>query len=123
MRRSAPAVALTLLALSTGAAHAQDLAAGGKTFQQKCMMCHTVTPGAKAITAPNLLGVSNRRAASTDFAYSPALKASKMVWTSATLDKFLTGPSQLVPGTRMTVTIPDPAQRANVVAYLMTLKR
>jgi len=51
-----------------------------------------------------------------------ALKSSGLSWTKATLDRLLTAPSKLVPGTRMVVAMPDPKPRADVVAYLARLK-
>lgn len=37
------------------------------------------------------------------------------------LNTFLTAPAKLVPGTRMFISIADPQQRADVIAYLKTL--
>lgn len=112
-------LASAALAASSVAARAAD---GTVLFKQRCMMCHTVTPGAKANLAPNLAGLLNRKAGSQPFVYSPALKNSKIVWSSSTLDQFLRSPSKMVPGTRMIVTVADDAQRAALVAYLVTLK-
>lgn len=103
-------------------AAAQDAGAGATIFRQRCSLCHVVKPGVHGSIAPNLSGVAGRRAASTDFAYSPALKASQLKWDKATLDRFLTAPAKLVPGTRMVFAVPDPKQRADLVAYLLTLK-
>ena len=93
---------------------------GALLFQQRCAACHAVTPGARTVLAPNLAGVLNRKAASTAFNYSPALKASNLTWTRANLDRFLQGPGQMVPGTRMVITISDPAQRAAVLNFITT---
>jgi cytochrome c5 len=58
-----------------------------------------------------------------DFArYSAALKASNLLWTEETLDKFLVSPMAMVPGTFMPMLIPDDKTRADVVGYLSTLK-
>lgn len=114
-------VAMAMAVSSVGAV-AQSPAAGGATFKQRCLMCHTITPGAKGAAGPNLSGVGNRTAAGTAFAYSAALKQSKVKWTAANLDKFLAAPSKMVPGTRMFVGIPDSKKRAEVVAYLLSLK-
>lgn len=112
--------AFAMIPTLSAPAMAQD---GGALFKQRCMMCHSVTPGAKPGMGPNLAGVGGRAAASTDFKYSPALKASKLKWDTATLDKFLSGPGKLVPGTRMVISVPDAKQRAALVAYLATLKK
>lgn len=114
------ALVLTQLAVP---AVAQDAKAGATIFRQRCSLCHVVAPGVRTGMGPNLAGLSGRPAASTDFGYSAALKASKLKWDKATLEKFLTAPGKLVPGTRMVYAIPDPVQRAQVVAYLLTLKK
>ena len=84
-----------------------------------CRACHSVKPDGKSGLGPNLNGVVGRPAASVPgFAYSPALKASKLTWDKATLDEYLAGPTKKVPGTRMPISTPDPAKRAAIIAYL-----
>jgi cytochrome c len=108
-----------LACLSVAApAAAQDAAAGKILFQQRCQMCHTVAAGQPHGIGPSLAGVGGRKAASTAFTYSDALRKSGLTWDAATLDRFLAGPSKLVPGTRMVVAISDPKQRADAVAFL-----
>ncbi len=109
------------LVLSAGAAHAQDAAAGGMAFQQ-CAECHS--PGNSDGAGPGLKGVVGRRAGSKDgFIYSPAMKKSTVVWNDATLAAFLADPRAVVPGTTMAYTGDDDAkERADLVAYLKTLK-
>lgn len=91
---------------------------GATVFRQRCQSCHTAVAGQPARIGPNLAGVVGRKAAATAFNYSPALKASGVTWSRANLDRYLAGPGRMVPGTRMTVALPDPAQRAALVAYL-----
>lgn len=124
--RSKPAALFLAAALIAGAAMpatAADIATGSTLFHQRCMMCHVIGPDEAPTMAPNLFGVVGRPAASTQFAYSSALKASKIVWTKEVLDQFLKAPGKMVPGTRMVFNIPDDTMRANVVAYLATLKK
>jgi cytochrome c len=54
--------------------------------------------------------------------YSEALKASGLTWTTENLDRFLISPMAMVPGTFMPMLIPDDKTRADVIAYLATLK-
>ena len=91
---------------------------GGQVFKQRCQACHSATAAKITPLGPNLAGVVGRKAASAKFAYSPALKGSKLVWTRANLDKYLTAPMKMVPGTRMVVAVPDPAQRAALIDFL-----
>ncbi|MEY4159454.1 MAG: hypothetical protein RLZZ136_75 [Pseudomonadota bacterium] len=99
-----------------------SLADAPAAFAQ-CSTCHTIRAGVNAI-GPSLHGVVGRKAgALADYAYSPALKASGKVWDEATLDTWLAGPMQDVPGTKMTYAgLADPAKRKEIIAFLNTLK-
>ena len=115
-------LAIAALALAAPvAAQAQDATAGKAVFNQ-CTACHVYKPGAVGVAAPNHYGVVGRKAASTAFSYSAALKASKLTWTPETLNTFLKAPGKLVPGTRMVIMVTNDTQRANLIAYLATLK-
>lgn len=106
-------------ALAPAAAAGPD---GAALFRQRCASCHAVAPGAKSPLGPNLSGVVGRKAAASQFNYSPALKNSNLTWNRANLDRFLSGPARMVPGTRMVITVSDPAQRAAILNYLQTVK-
>ena len=126
MNLTIPLAAVAALALATGASAATakgDAAKGKILFGSQCMLCHSVAPGQEG-AAPNLAGVVGRKAASDPGfpAYSKALKASGLTWTAANVNKFLSGPAKLVPGTNMPITLSNPADRANVVAYLASTK-
>jgi cytochrome c len=114
-------LAATPLALAFPGAHAQDAAAGGMAFQQ-CADCHS--PGANDGVGPGLKGVFGRRAGTKDgFIYSPALAKARIVWDAAALDAFLADPKAAAPGTTMTWPgDADPKERADLIAYLRTLK-
>jgi cytochrome c len=58
----------------------------------------------------------------SDYNYSAALKNSGLTWDEATLDRWLTNPSALVPGTKMFFKIDDAQARADVIAYLKELR-
>lgn len=102
-----------------------DVENGKATFTTTCGVCHSVQTTGGPNQGPNLLGVVGRQAGSEPHftGYSPALKASKITWSTKTLDKFLTDPSAKVPGTLMPIQITDNKTRADVVAYLATLKK
>jgi cytochrome c len=113
---------LAASAVAGGTAFAQakgDPVAGKKVFM-RCIACHAVQPGAGAKMGPNLAGVVGRKSGSAaGFKYSAAMQKAKLTWNEAMLDKWLTKPSGLVPGTSMAFPgLPNPADRANVIAYL-----
>ncbi len=120
------ALVLVVVAWFSTSAFAQTAAdpARGKIVFLECQGCHAVAPGGPELIGPNLAGVYGRAAAAVPgYDYSPALKASGITWNSAKLDAWLTDPSAVVPGTKMAFTgIASPKLRADVIAYLQTLK-
>jgi cytochrome c len=95
-------------------------AARGKTLYQACQACHSVEDND---LGPRHRGVVGRHAGSVaDYNYSPALKSSGITWDPRTLDRWLTNPSALVPGTKMFFKIDDAQSRADIIAYLAQLK-
>lgn len=105
-----------------GGGQASALASAPAAFGQ-CASCHSLQPGKHGI-GPSLAGVYGTRAGDiAGYAFSPALKASGLKWDDATLDTWLAGPMQMVPGTKMTYAgMSDPAKRAELIAFLKTLK-
>ena len=120
-----------LLGLHSGAALARPTAAPapasppgdavrGKQLYQACQACHSVD---EDDVGPRHRGVFGRRAASVaGYPYSAGLKASKLVWDRRTLDAWLAGPQQLVPGAKMYFSLSSPRDRADVIAYLEQLR-
>ena len=111
--------------LLLGGATAVGKAAQGQAlFQDRCGLCHTAGPqDGDGGQGPALKGVVGRKAGSVPaFGYTAALKASGKVWTPAALNRFLADPSTDVPGTAMPVSTPDPKDRADLIAYLETVK-
>jgi len=117
-------LACGIFALSAGTAQAAsgDPAAGKAAFADQCASCHTVDPNTNGF-GPSLSGIVGRHAGSVaNFSYSAAMASAKLIWTPADIDAFLTSTTNKVPGTSMPVAIPDAALRANIIAYLETLK-
>jgi len=114
-----PAIALASLIALAASPSAQAGPDGATLFRQRCASCHVAPPNASFRMAPDLAGVVGRKAGTAPgFNYSPALKASKLTWTRANLDRFLQAPMRMVPGTRMVTSVPDSAQRTAILAYL-----
>lgn len=91
---------------------------GAKLYQSKCGGCHSIAANK---IGPAHKGVFGRKAAMVaGYNYSPALRAAKITWDAKTLDQWLQGPQKLVKGSRMYLVVPDPAQRAAIIAYLQS---
>ena len=122
MRRSLVLLAAALLcALAAPSASAADAVRGEEIYNSRCIACHS--PDANRV-GPKHRGVVGRSAGTVpDFNYSKALKGSGVVWTEATLDKWLTNPQAYIPGQRMNFKVADPADRADLIAYLMSLSQ
>jgi cytochrome c len=103
-----------------------DPAKGAAIFK-KCEACHDGTKGGPNKVGPNLWGVVGRPIAShPGYSYSAGMKAfsddSKKHWTFQLLSEFITSPKAEVKGTAMGFAgLPDPQDRADVLAYLRTL--
>jgi cytochrome c len=94
--------------------------ARGQALYKGCGGCHSINDND---IGPKHRGVVGRRAGSIeDYAYSAALKSSGLIWDEATLDRWLTNPSALVPGTKMFFKIDDAQSRADIIAYLKEQK-
>jgi cytochrome c len=116
---AAPALmaAVAVFAVPSGA---QSTPAGAQAFGM-CTACHTVAKGGRNGIGPNLSGLIGRRAGSVPgFTYSAAMKSSGLTWDAKTLDAFLAAPTKKVPGTKMPISVSDPAKRAAIIAYLTT---
>jgi len=110
-------------ATSSACAAEGDPAAGKAIFQRTCENCHAAAIGMNKV-GPSLWNVVGRKpAAVPDFAYSDAMKANKEVWTPTALDAYLADPRGDVHGVKMFFKgLPNPADRADVIAYLQSLK-
>ncbi len=117
--KSAAMVFVAAASLCAAAQPAGD-PARGKTLYQGCSACHSIDDND---IGPKHRGVVGRRAGSVgDYNYSAALKASGLTWDRETLDRWLSNPSALVPGTKMYFKLDSAQDRADVIAYLEQLK-
>jgi len=116
-------VAALAIGLLSAPAMAADAEAGAKVFKTQCAVCHSPVAG-KNMVGPSLFGVVGRVAGSAPgFKYSAANKGSGVTWDEANLDKYLPNPRAFIAGTTMTYAgLKNDAQRADLIAYLATLK-
>jgi cytochrome c len=126
------AAALTACADSLSAATAVETAAepplpggdaahGQELYETRCIACHSLDENR---VGPMHKGLFGRKAGSiADFDYSPAVKAAKIVWGDRTLNAWLTDPESVIPGQKMGYSVPDAADRADIIAYLKEATR
>ena len=101
-----------------------DPTKGQAVFDANCGTCHTAAKVSQDSTTLSLFGVVGRKSGSNaDFSYSPAMQSAGISWTSDKLDAYIANPSAVVPGNIMYFPgLADAAQRADLIAYLGTLK-
>lgn len=116
-----------------------DAERGRRIFEARGAQCHAVSNDPSRFVfhslGPNLYGVMGSAVATADgpnernhqrgYPYSQAsLKAqAHMVWTRDTMERFLENPRKFMPGTSMAfVGLKKPQERADVIAYLETLR-
>ena len=98
------------------AAGAQGNPNGKALFEKRCGGCHALDRDKEG---PRLGGVYGRTAGAIDsFPYSEALKKSKIVWSDATLEQWLTDTEKLVPNNDMAFHVESAEERRAIVAWL-----
>ncbi len=107
-------------------ARAQD-AARGETLADQCLACHTLTAAEEPSSGPTFQGIAGAKAGTRPgFEYSDAFQAAStkgLIWTDAALNRFLANSQAEVPRNKMAFPgIANEADRADIVAYLKTLK-
>jgi len=112
---------MAALALSVGSQQAKA-DAGQDVFLDNCAVCHSPEAGTNKL-GPSLFGVVGRKSGSVgDYAYAPAMKNAGLTWDQATLDKYVTDPQSVVPGTKMLFPgIKSADDRKALIQYLATL--
>ena len=97
-----------------------DALKGAALYQQHCTACHAIDSNK---IGPAHRGVVGRRVGSLPgYKYSDELARSRLRWTPQTLNAWLEDPEELVAGQRMGFQVENPQERADLIAYLVTLK-
>ena len=93
----------------------------GEALYQGCQDCHSLD---KNDIGPRHRGDFWRKAGSVaDYSYSDALKNAHFVWDEATLDKWLAGPQDFLPGAKMFYHLEEAKDRADVIELRKTRAR
>ncbi|MES2283824.1 MAG: c-type cytochrome [Pseudomonadota bacterium] len=99
---------------------AGDVQRGAALYQARCTACHATDSNR---IGPAHRGVMGRRIGSLPgYKYSDELAASRLRWTPQTLNVWLEDPEELVRGQRMGFQVDSAQERADLIAYLATLK-
>ena len=99
---------------------ASDVLRGAALYQTSCTACHAIDSNK---VGPAHRGVVGRRVGSLPgYRYSDELARSRLRWTPQTLNLWLEDPEELVAGQRMGFQVDSAQQRADLIAYLATLK-
>lgn len=97
-----------------------DVARGVALYQERCTACHAIDSNK---IGPAHRAVMGRRVGSLPgYKYSDELAQSRLRWTPQTLNAWLEDPEQLVAGQRMGFQVEGTRERADLIAYLATLK-
>lgn len=123
-RHGITAILAVALTCPLAARAAGDASRGADSFDANCAECHSVAKTLKNKKGPSLYGVWGRTAgAVAGYEYSPALKASGIVWTADKLDAYVTAPKKLVPEGKMKFDgLADARERADLLAFLAEQK-
>jgi cytochrome c len=121
MKNKTTALAFAVAALATFPALAAP--DGQQLFQRYCFVCHSTEAGQNKV-GPSLAGVVGRKSGEeAGFNYSDAMQSANKTWDEATLDKYLTNPKSVVPGTKMLfIGIKNDDERHALIDYLKSLK-
>lgn len=97
-----------------------DVQRGTALYQARCTACHAVDINK---IGPAHRGVVGRRIGSLPgYRYSDELARSRLRWTPQTLNTWLEDPEELIAGQRMGFQVDNVQERADLIAYLLTLK-
>ena len=112
-------LAAALVAVGSGAALAQDVAAGERVFAQ-CRACHQVGETAKNAVGPVLNGLFGRKSGTVEgYNYTEANKNSGILWDDATFTDYIRDPKAKIPGTKMVYAgLKDEQRIKDLIAYL-----
>ena len=108
-----------LSALPCAAVYADTAITSGElAFHRNCAACHSLEKGKNAI-GPSLFSIYGRKSAAIkDYGYSRALQDLDLNWSEKALDAYIADVQKFVPGSKMSVKVPDAKVRESIILYL-----
>ena len=100
-----------------------DATKGAIIYKEACSQCHQLNAGLNK-KGPQLMNIYGAPAAKLeDYTYSQGLIQSGWVWDAETLDPYIADAQKTMPDSKMlSDPMPDATERADVIAYLSTLR-
>ena len=123
MAEEAEAAEEVVAAVSIDALIAEADAGKGQKLFKKCGACHTTEAGGKNKVGPNLWNIVGRDVGAAEgFKYSDAMAGLGGSWSIEALNKFLSNPKGILPGTKMAFSgVKKDGDRANLLLFLKGL--
>ena len=126
MRSIVPIIAAGLFATAASAQIPLPASAppdGATLFKRQCATCHTLSATEPMRQGPPLGGVVGRHVGSVaGFHYSAGFANADWTWDADRLDRWITNPQAVIPGTVMAYKQANAATRHTIIAYLMDAK-
>ncbi len=94
---------------------------GKELYTRRCGACHSVDQNR---VGPRHRGVYGRKAGTVpDYRYTKALKKLNLTWNEKNLNRWLTNPTAVAPGTAMGFRLNKPAERKAIIEYLKSVSK
>jgi cytochrome c len=106
-------------------AHAQDpeSVARGAELWAKCRSCHTLAEGGRHTVGPNLHKLFGSTAGTRQgYRYSDVMKASGLIWTEDTVNRYIEATQEFMPGSKMYGGLAIEQDRIDLIAWLKAVE-
>jgi cytochrome c len=92
---------------------------GAKLFRAQCATCHSLSAADPPRQGPNLAHVIGRKIGSVEgYKFTPGYREADAAWDPERLDKYLTNPQAMFPGSIMAYRQSNPNTRKAIIDYL-----
>ena len=93
---------------------------GKAVFERRCTGCHALDVNREG---PHLRGVYGRKAGTVPgFNYSEGVRKSGLIWNDASIERWLRDTDAMIADNRMGFRVPKAQDRADVIAFLKTVR-